>query len=56
MRRLLGMGGICLLATACGGPEAADGEVEQYVGAGHIRFYFPPDKPVCAATRNIGKS
>ncbi len=50
MRGSLGVGAICLLATACGGPEAANGEVEEYVDAGHIRFYFPPDKPVCAGT------
>jgi len=50
MHRLLRIGGICLLATACGGPEAVDGEVEEYVDAGHIRFYYPPDRPVCAGT------
>lgn len=50
MHRLLQIGGIFLLASACGNPEAADGEVEDFVDAGHIRFYSPPDKPVCAGT------
>jgi hypothetical protein len=41
---------MCFLLGGCSAPQVSHADAEEYIDAGHVRFYFPAGKPACAGT------